>query len=171
MTEVYPSLFVGSQTDCEELLSRPAAELQQWSIVHACKEPHHRLALGYTGRGAPKDHPEYLIAKRPGRLILNLVDVPDPVYIRKEIIDAALAYIESELLAGQKVLVHCNRGNSRAPVIALLYIASKGGGFEVLDATEAWFRNRYPSYAPGDGMAGFLRANYNNYRKEATCSN
>lgn len=76
MIEVYPNLFVGDEADYRIVLN-----MSGWFIVHACKEPFHRQALGYAGRGAPKDHPEYLVAERDGRLILNLVDAPNPAYI------------------------------------------------------------------------------------------
>ena len=56
MKEAYPNLFVGSQTDYE---SNPKM-FDNWFVVHACKEPYHRNALGYTGRSAPKDSPYYL---------------------------------------------------------------------------------------------------------------
>jgi hypothetical protein len=58
-----------------EAVAKPEAD--QWFVVHACKEPYHRKELGYTGRAAPKEHPEYLICRRPGRLILNLIDPPN----------------------------------------------------------------------------------------------
>ena len=118
MIEVYDNLFVGSQED-EAALRRQVG----WYVVHACKEPYHRQALGYSGRGAPKTHPEYLIAARPGRLILNLVDVDNVSYISPEIIDAAVAAIH-ENIGVAKVLVHCNQGLSRSPSIALLYLAN-----------------------------------------------
>lgn len=76
MIEVKSNLFVGSQDDEAAIRGQGG-----WFVVHACKEPYHRQALGYSGRGAPKDHPEYLIARREGRLILNLVDVDNVSYI------------------------------------------------------------------------------------------
>lgn len=85
MIEVYPNLFVGNEVDANSILNQSG-----WFVVHACKEPFHRQALGYSGRAAPKTDPEYLIAKRDNRLILNLVDAADPAYIPKEIIDAAI---------------------------------------------------------------------------------
>ena len=69
-------------------------------------------ALGYSGRAASKDHPEYLIAHRPDRLILNLVDVDNVNYIGAELVDAALAAIH-ERVGFDKVLVHCNQGASK----------------------------------------------------------
>ncbi|MDZ7721064.1 MAG: hypothetical protein U5K72_19745 [Balneolaceae bacterium] len=69
MTEIQPNLFIGNENDYEFNVK----DQEGWSVVHACKEPYHRQALGYSGRGAPKDHPEYLMAKRENRLILKLV--------------------------------------------------------------------------------------------------
>ena len=78
------------------------------------------------GRATPKDHPEYLIARRPGRLIFNLVDVADVNYIPAQIIDAAFWTGIHQNIASSKVLVHCNQGMSRSPAIAFLYL------FEIL---------------------------------------
>lgn len=102
MIEVHKNLFVGGEGDEQQVRS-----LAGWFVIHACKEPYHRQALGYSGRAANKDHPEYLIAHRPGRLILNLVDVADVNFIGAALVDAALAAIH-ENLPSQKVLVHCN---------------------------------------------------------------
>jgi len=104
MTEIHTNLYVGNENDYEFKVKNR----EGWNVIHACKEPYHRQTLGYSGRGAPKDHPEYLIAKRDNRLILNLVDVENPAYIAKEIMDEALQFIDQNLEAGRKVLVHCN---------------------------------------------------------------
>jgi hypothetical protein len=144
MIEVHTNLFVGNQDD--ELSIK---DQEGWYIIHACKEPYHRQALGYTGRGAPKDHPEYLIARRPGRLILNLVDVDDVKYIDPKIIDAALVAIHSHRFT-HKVLIHCNQGLSRSPSIALLYLHQH---FQI---TLEDFRQIYPNYAPAKGMADYV---------------
>jgi len=86
MIEVMPNLFVGDQSDEAQIRGQAG-----WFVIHACKEPYHRQALGYSGQGAPKTHPEYLIAQREGRLILNLVDVPNVAFISPLIMDAAIA--------------------------------------------------------------------------------
>jgi len=49
--------------------------------------------------------------KRESRLILNLVDVEDPAYIAKEIMDEALQFIDQSLEAGRKVLVPLQPGD------------------------------------------------------------
>ena len=161
MIEIYPGLYVGNQSDYESLVKHQP----DWYVVHACKEPYHREALGYSGRAASNTHPEYLVARRGHRLILNLVDVADPAYIRREIIDAALDFIHEGLDAGKHVLVHCNQGESRAPSIGLLYLAvftDKLPTGSLLEA-ETLFRSLYPAYNPARGMHEFLRVNWELY--------
>ena len=155
MIEVHPGLFVGSQYDLEGGIFEP----DSWAIVHACKEPHHRAALGYTGRAADKTHHEYLLARRGNRLILNLVDVEDPRWIAPEIMDAAVTFIHENLTAARSVLVHCNQGCSRSPSIAILYLAVHTDLLprSSYDLAKNLFIQIYPPFAPAGGMDGFLR--------------
>ena len=160
MREVVQNLFVGNEVDYETSVRND----DSWAVVHACKEPYHRQALGYSGRGAPKEHPEYLIAKRGNRLILNLVDVETPAFISKEIIDAALLFIDEQLSLGKKVLVHCNQGASRSAGIALLYLAKHGHiSNDSFASAEQTFRQIYPACSMAGGIRGFLQQNWNSY--------
>lgn len=165
MKEVYKNLWVGNEEDYEYRVKNQSG----WAVVHACKEPYHRAALGYTGRGAPKNHSEYLFALRGNRLILNMVDADDPSYIPREIIDRALSFINENLERGLKVLVHCNQGFSRSPGIALLYLA-KIGKFPKQSYVEAKqsFRSVYPDYAPAGGINGFCELNWKKYNLGAS---
>jgi hypothetical protein len=161
MVEIHPSLFVGSQDDYEQEVRFQSG----WKIVHACREPYHRNALGYRGRSAPKDHPEYLVADRGNRLILNLIDADDPTYIPKEIMDRSLDFIHKSLGDGHPVLVHCNQGKSRGPSIGLLYLATHTDLFSGLDHSEAHdrFLDIYHDYCPKAGLRGFLATNWSSY--------
>lgn len=161
MIEIHPDLYIGNESDYERHVRYEAG----WCVVHACKEPYHRQALGYTGRGAPKDHPEYLFARRGDHLILNLVDAPDPAYIPKEIIDTALEYTDTSLQQGNRVLVHCNEGHSRSPGIGLLYLAAYTDRFRGHDffQAETIFRSIYPPYNPKAGMRGYMMKNWDTY--------
>ena len=156
MIEVHKNLFVGSQGDASSIHGHNG-----WFVVHACKEPYHRQALGYTGRGAPKSHPEYLIARRESRLILNLVDVDDVNYIAAEIIDAALSGIDQNI-GSKKVLVHCNQGFSRSPAIAFLYLLKFTELFRGKNCQQD-FVQLYPHYAPAKGMADYVTINWSKY--------
>jgi hypothetical protein len=160
MIEITKNLFIGNQIDYD---SNPGA-FSGWQVIHACKEPYHRQALGYTGRGAPKEHPEYLIAERGNRLILNLVDAADYQYIPKEIIDKAVEYIGKALKENTKVLVHCNQGESRSPTIGLLYLANTG--LVPIDSYESAlpiFMGIYPQYNPAKGITDFARIHWIEY--------
>ena len=164
MLEVAPNFYVGNELDFEHTVRQQSG----WAVVHACKEPYHRQALGYSGRGAPKDHPEYLIAHRGDRLILNLVDVDNPAYIAKEIMDAALQFIAANLESGKKVLVHCNQGASRSAGIALLYLAKAGQiPHDNFTTDEQAFREIYPPCAMAAGIRGFLMQNWPTYMAAA----
>jgi len=160
MLEVYPNLFVGNKIDEQRLRGDP-----NWFFIHACKEPYHRQALGYTVRAAPKSHPEYLIARRNSCLILNLIDGTDVNCVSVEIIDVALETIHANI-GKTKILLHCNQGLSRSPSIALLYLARYTDLFMGLDVDKgvAAFRKIYPSYNPARGMAGYIRLNWAQYQ-------
>ncbi len=159
MIEVYPNLFVGNETDAYATLNKTG-----WYIIHACKEPFHREALGYTGKAAPKNHPEYLIARRENRLILNLIDAADPAYIPQEIINEAVDAIHLNI-SELKVLVHCNQGLSRSPTIAMLYLLkyTKALSSENQKTAVDEFMKLYPPYLPANGVSMFVEQNWHVY--------
>ena len=161
MIEIHPNLYVGNEYDYEFKVRHEAG----WCIVHACKEPYHRQALGCGGRAAPEGHPEYLIARRGKRLILNLVDAPDPAYIPQKIIDTALEFIDASLRTGNQVLVHCNEGCSRSPAIGLLYLVKYTDLLPIDDFIQAEevFRSIYPPYNPKNGIRGYMTTNWSRY--------
>lgn len=162
MREVHKNLFCGSEKDVYESIALFRPDV---AVLHACKEPYHREFVGYTGRGAPKDSPEYLWAERDNRLALNMVDAPSSLFFDKRMIDKALEYIEQKLNEGLKVLVHCNQGESRSPSLCLLYLIKKGiiKG-DTLEDCEAEFLKVYPEYNPGNGMRGFVKEKWGEYR-------
>ena len=161
MIEIHPNLYVGHQGDYEYRVQGQDG----WAVVHACKEPHHRRLLGYTSKGAPKDHPEYFFAERGDRLYLNLVDAKDPTYIPKEVIDKGIEFIHGKLSQGKKVLVHCNQGESRGPGIGFLYLLRHTDTLPKtsLDDALAKFRQIYPAFSPSRGISGFIAAHWEEY--------
>jgi len=161
MIEIHPNLYVGNQ----DAFDYQVKGQDGWAVVHACKEPYHRQLLGYSKRGAPKDHPDYFFAERGNRLYLNLVDAPDPAFIRQEIIDKALAFIHEKLAEGLKVLVHCNQGESRSPGIGFLYLLCHTDALPrtSLDDALARFRQIYPTFHPGRGISGFIAMHWAEY--------
>ena len=160
MKQIYQNLFIGDEKDYENDVKYQEA----WSVVHACKEPYHRQALGYAGRACSKDNPEYLVARRGDHLILNLVDVDNPDWISPIIIDTAIEFIFEQLERGHKVLVHCNQGHSRSAGIGLLFLAYMGlyKDSSFLDAEKA-YSIIYPAYNPAAGIRDYCMSNWLKY--------
>ena len=155
-------LWIGSQSDYERdvrLSSRP------WGVIHACKEPYHRLFVGYSGRGCPRDSPEYLWAVRGRRIALNLVDGQEPEWVPEAAVDFALDTM-NKWTEEFPVLLHCNRGESRSAVIGMLWLASQGmfSGMD-FETAETEFRRMYPPYNPARGMRLFAMQKWQKYRK------
>ncbi len=152
LKEIYTNLYLGGQDDIEAFATLVEGRSNsEFCILSAAKEPWHRRALGYTGRSAPKTHPEYLYAHRPSRLILNLVDAREENarYIYDEILHTAVDYIEAN--KDKLVFVHCNEGKSRAPSIVLMYFLKHTQAMEQCDTfeeVEGLFKSWYPEYAP-----------------------
>lgn len=161
MREITKNLFVGDEQDYEQIVRFQSG----WFVIHACKDPYHRQALGYSGRAASKDHPEYLMAFRENRLILNLVDVDNVNYVSPDIIDTALKIINDNL-STKRVLVHCNQGQSRSATIGLLFLAHKGTlTSTTFEDAEKEFLLLYPNYKPAKGMRDYALLNWNKYKK------
>jgi len=162
MIEIYKNVFVGNEIDYE----RTVKYQDGWATVHACKEPYHRQALGYSGRAVSKDHPEYLFALRGDHLILNLVDVDNPDWISPVIINKAIEFIDDAIESGKPVLIHCNQGMSRSAGIGLIYLAHIGLFKDMtFEAVEKNYMTIYPPYNPARGMREFVRLNWEQFRE------
>lgn len=155
MIEVHPGLFVGPLAEYESCVRHESG----WAVVHACKEPYHREAVGYTTPNPADHHPEYLIARRDTRLCLNLLDAPDPADIPAEVMDAGVAFIHEHLTAGGRVFLHCQMAMSRSPSIAMLYLGTHTDRLptDSFDAALIKFTDIYPPFSPRPGVLGFLR--------------
>lgn len=151
MEEVSDSLFVGDENDCHH-----GSEI---AVVHACKHPCHQNAVGYSG-SLPQSHPEYLVSSREPDLYLNIVDMDRKLSheYTEPIVSATLDFIE-EKIESNDVLVHCNKGRSRSPALAMLFLGKRTDEFSdssYRDAKHA-FKDIYPRYQPGRGVEAYLR--------------
>ena len=153
MRRVLDRVFVGSQEDCRT--SRPG-----FSVVHTCKVPCHRRALGYRGR-LPRDHPGYLFVEAGDELFLNLID-PDRPLFHLAVFVRFLDFAAQRLAAGDSLLVHCNLGRSRAPSLVLLLLAKRCGVLPntSYDAAVEAFLDLLPGYRPRRGIQAFLRQHW-----------
>lgn len=129
------------------------------AVVHACKEPCHRSAVGYSTRTIPSAHPSYLVLERGHHLYLNLIDPPQPLFMMPSF-EAFLRFVDREI-AERPVLIHCNQGESRAPSLTLLYMAKRLNLLpnDSYDIAAAAFRQKYP-YNPGRGIQTWLTTNW-----------
>lgn len=154
MLQIHTHLFVGNTLDCE--LRTP-----DLAVIHACKEPCHRKAVGYKGN-LPSSHPCYLIHEDEHHLYLNMVDMENELapHFTNPIMQEAMAFIERHI-TDRPVLVHCNQGWSRSPSIALLYMARKGIiGNKSYSMAKTDFKAIYTPYAPGKGIVTYLDRNW-----------
>lgn len=155
MKEVYKNLFVGDMNDCESNFK----EGNPTAIVHATKTCH-RWGAGYQGTLKP-DHPNYLIKEAEQNLYLNMVDMERELMAKftNPIMKAAFIFIDKHLKAGRKVLVHCDKGGSRGPSVAMLYLAKINGWPNYADA-KSCFADLYPEYHPGTGIELYMKKNF-----------
>ena len=146
MKEIHKSLYVGGDSDYEKVKENP-----DWRVLRACKDGPggHREIIGYQERSAPKG-PTYLFVERPRKLILNMVDSDSPDYFPDSMVDKALAFVSDNIRLGHKVLIACNRGESRAPSLGLLWLVLNG----LLPPGGAFhrFKKLYPDYDPAPGI-------------------
>lgn len=162
MTEVFKNLFVFNQREYNDTDFND----DEWSHCLAAKSFHKIIAKpdgaeteGYIGNLNPKNK-EYLVAYRPERhtLAVNLIDADDAGYIPDRVIKTCLAFISSELKKGRKVALVCNKGKSRSPSIALMFLCRYTNFFKgCIEPSEYYdkFRKVYPKYDPNNGMLEF----------------
>lgn len=151
MEQVFDNLNVGDESAC--------VQTSGMAVVHACKHPCHQNEVGYTG-SLPQDHPEYLVAARDSDLYLNIVDMDRKLSheYTEPIVSAALDFMD-EHGADREVLVHCNKGQSRSPALAMLFLAKRRNAIPDASYSEAKqdFSERYPGFRPGRGVDAYLR--------------
>ena len=162
MIEVYPNLFVGGDEDYEKV-----KDSKGWSWLRCCKygPGGHQQILNYHTLAAPEGKNKY-VARKGDLMALNLLNLHDPHYINSAMIDSGLEFIQERLAAGDKVLVACNKGKSRGPSIALLYMRSVGELPYNLGMSERVFSALYPEYDPDQGLRQYLRWHWSDWVKE-----
>ncbi len=152
LTQVAPRLYYGN------LAAAHGARIMDAATVHACKEPCHKQALGYA-KSLPNSHPHYLALERGKHLYLNMIDPPLPLF-SLPLFAAFFAFADAHL-PHRPLIIHCNQGLSRAPSLALLLMAKRLNLLtdENYAAARAAFAAQH-AYAPGQGIATFLAANW-----------
>ena len=144
--EVTPGLFV-----CGDDEAAP--------FIRGKDYPWHRQMVGYKTKSAPEG-PERLFARRGNHMALNLIDVRQlgpggHAYAPAEVFRVAFEFISERMASGDHVLVHCNKGESRSPTIALLWMLQN----DLLspDAPLPMFEQLYRNFLPSEGMKAYIR--------------
>lgn len=144
--KVGPNLYVGSASDLKVL--------ENWAYIHFCKS-WHRKYLNYDGN-LDKSHKSYYFAVDREHLYANIVDADKPIFapqVFKKALDFITLYAPST-----PVFIHCDKGQSRSPTLALLYLLQTkvivANTWE--DAVEE-FKKVYPNYRPGKGITEFMK--------------
>ncbi|MHB1798537.1 MAG: hypothetical protein ACYCUI_09570 [Vulcanimicrobiaceae bacterium] len=153
MQEVYERVWVADDQFCRNGEG-------EWAVVHACKVPCHQRAVGYRG-SLPSTHPNYLALSNSQNLFLNIIDPPKPLFMPASF-DVFLSFADREWLVGRKLLIHCNQGESRAPSLALLFLAKRRSALSnsSYSAARLEFERLYPAYNPSLGIQAYLTGNW-----------
>jgi len=130
------------------------------AVVHACKSPCHQNAVGYRGNLA-NTHQNYLVLEQEHDLYLNIIDPPVPLF-KPQLFSAFLEFSNKHWRQGRKLLIHCNQGESRAPSLAMLFLAK---GISVIPSSSyaearSAFERLYPRYNPGKGIETYFSRNW-----------
>lgn len=153
MQAVHERVFVSNSLSC-------VSGTNEMAVVHACKSPCHQRAVGYAG-SLSSSHPNYLILQQDNDLFLNIIDPPIPLFMPQLFIEFVL-FSNKHWGQGKKLLIHCNQGESRAPSLALLFLAKS---LSVIDkssyqAARKEFETIYPRYNPGRGIETYFTQNW-----------
>ena len=154
MFKIDERLFIGNDTECFQ-------NSDGWVTIHACKSPCHQNAVGYKG-SLPSTHPNYLVFESGNNLFLNLIDPPTPLFM-KQSFDVFFKFAEKKYNDGKTLFIHCNQCESRAPSLALLFLAKKIKKInnESYQVARSEFQKIYPFYNPGQGIKDYLGKNWN----------
>lgn len=152
MRQISNYLFVGDDKDCEMLRARRHNDM---FVIHACKTCHSR-ELGYRG-SLPKDDPHYLFYEKEKELFLNMIDPPTPLFSNTLFIQA-ISFINRH---PGNVLIHCDKGFSRAPSVAIAYLANWNElPADSYNSAVKAYRAIDPLYEPGKGIAEYLKTHW-----------
>ncbi|WP_290653639.1 hypothetical protein [Idiomarina sp.] len=149
MLEIYERVIVANDQSCTSGNAKTA-------VVHACKSPCHQGEIGYRGN-LPNTHPNYLVLEKENDLFLNIIDPPVPLF-KPALFITFLDFAKNHWEQGQTILIHCNQGESRAPSLAMLFLAKSIGSIPdtSYEAARAAFEKLYPRYNPGQGIQTYF---------------
>lgn len=149
---VHDQISIGSEEDCAPGLNLAGIK----ATIHCCKFPCWRRYS--SSNQLPQDHPNYLAFIYPFDLVLNMIDPNLPLF-RPETFAMVREFARQHLKRGRQLIIHCNRGESRAPSMAMLIMAKDLGviGDENYDVARHEFTALYPGFEPGPGIEQYMK--------------
>lgn len=143
--KVADRLYFGDESLC--------SNSNEISIVHACKNPcFAKVVLSERCNSN-------LIYNRGHHLFLNMIDPDRPLFILRSF-ESFLQFVDIEII-NMDVVIHCNKGESRSPSLALLYMAKRLNLLPTAsyDSAATLFSNKFP-YNPSRGIKIWMRNNW-----------
>lgn len=90
---------------------------------------------------------------RTNHLIIDMVDASSPKYFHIEQFNTIPSWINPMT----PTFIHCDQGISRAPSVAMYYMAFMGNISDTsYYSAYAEFKSLYPSFSPGSGIREFM---------------
>lgn len=162
MLEIAPRLYIATE---EEVKTLTPAEYSLCSLASTFHYQMHNKKKGEFN----KEDPCYVMCSHGNQILsLNWIDGAASYFDYEgkgvENIQKILTWIEYQLDHNRKVILMCNRGLSRSPTIALLYLSKvmhilpEESFYRAMEA----FKEKYPEYAPGKGIVEFVSGNWEN---------
>ena len=115
------NIYIGGISDLSDVNN------DDWAIVHATQTIHYEIMGWNRKTNKPdKDDPNYIIFQQDNRLFLNWVDGGAHLYNPSgpETFIKILDFIDN-WIEKKQIFIHCDQGMSRAPTLALLYLAKR----------------------------------------------
>lgn len=153
MREIHERVFVTNEKSC-------MSGSENSAMIHACKSPCHQNAVGYKGN-LPDSHPNYLVLEHEYDLYLNIIDPPVPLF-KPVLFSSFLIFANKHWNEQREIVIHCNKGESRAPSLGLLFLAKglcviKNDTFLI---ARLEFEKIFPEYKPGKGIETYFEKNW-----------
>lgn len=148
-------LSVGNMEDMN------AIDLRMNAVLSACQTIHYRYMGWDRGKNKPdRDNPNYLVMENDNLMSINWVDADSPKLFEWAGVEAftrALDFID-KWIGKKPILVHCDKGKSRAPMVCLLYMAKRTQKISNVSYDEAVtdFLDIMPDMDPGLGIEDFV---------------
>lgn len=150
-------LYVGDINDTQNL------DEGSWAVVHATQTVHYKFfGWNRTNNKPNRNHPNYISYEKDNHFSLNWVDGASYLYdwSGPATFIRVLDFID-KWIPERKILVHCDQGLSRSPILCLLFLAKRKASIPNISYIDAKneFIKIYPAFNPG-GIGDYVNTNW-----------